>query len=135
MGLTTETLYDNRLAVFRLEDMTRETIDAWFEAHADWIRNTPDHQPTLILLDCSAQSMAFSPYLRTRATQLIHTFANRQGYMVLLVANRFWKETMQFFFRSQQRTARVTFKVMTDRDEALTWLVEQDPTPISEDEH
>lgn len=125
MALQIETLHDNRLVIFRLEDLTRETIDAWVEAHTAWINDLPADEPSFILLDCSTELMAFSPYLRSRSTQLIRAFADYTGYMVLLVPNRFWQETMKFFFRSQQRGTHLTTQVMTNQAEAIAWLVEQ----------
>lgn len=125
MGLQIETLHDDHLVIFRLEDLSRETIDAWVAAHTAWIESLPTGEPSFVLLDCSTELMAFSPYLRSRATQLIRAFADTPGYMVLLVPNRFWQETMKFFFRSQQRGTHLTTQVMTNRAEAVAWLVEQ----------
>lgn len=110
------------VTVLTLLDMSRPTIDAWIKAHTALI----DEQGSgyLILVDTSKEWMAFSPYLRAKATDLVQARGDVVGKMALLVPSTFWQGVMKLFFQRFRGKIAFEAQVFTHLENALHWLTE-----------
>jgi hypothetical protein len=117
--LTTEK--HNKITIYTLDDVSQQTIDAWYEDYMMLLQECPHQECFYVLMDVSHPSIGLTPYLREKASQLINEHGHRQGYMAMVLESVWYTQLVRLFFVSHRRKVlRVNY--FLNREEAMAWL-------------
>jgi hypothetical protein len=123
-GATRQWLYDKRIVVYRIQDIHRETVDAWANAVTEDVNNWSPNRPLLNMHDFTAiETLSFSPYVASRARALTSLAPNHAGRTALVMQKSLVSTIIYLFLKSQQNKVRPR-KIFTDAREGLAWLKE-----------
>ena len=124
-GVTLRWVRNHQIAVFRVDSIAFDSIDAWMRAAIRVMEEHPPGRPYHVLHDFSANHMVLTPYLRQRIQEALTRAPKAQGRLAGLVAPGTTSMVVQLFVNTLRRlVTRREFKVFTDKGEALAWLVE-----------
>lgn len=124
-ALTREWVADRKIVVFRLEDITRETIDKWAVEATNSLLEWPSDQPFLSLQDFSkVYHLTITPYLSKKSKELVALRPEIPGRTAIVLPPRFFMlPIIQGFVlalaRSHKHRER---RLFTSETEALLWL-------------
>lgn len=127
-GVTQEWLFDNRVVVYSGPNASRAAVDAYCAAMMDVVNNWPHDKPLLSMHDLSSTYIMLTPYAQMKTTEVARAAANFPDTRALVVPNSFIGQTVSFFIRRNiEKFIPGESAVFTDRDEALTWLMQYLP--------
>jgi hypothetical protein len=113
---------DPRIAIITFNDSSRSTIDAWVKLTIETIRAWPQDQPMRLMHEALSKQVTFSPYLRSRAMEMIREIRPLipiQNKVAVVVSRSVAAQIAQLFTRSiGTRNTQIFFS----REDALAWL-------------
>jgi hypothetical protein len=124
-GVTRQWAYDGKIAIFRLTDFSRKSIDAWIDAVKETAL-TSNGGSAYFLHDFTSTpgTIVLPPYARQRAEELTTAFPTLTTVVAILLPRSFVTPLMNMFMSVQKRQ-KGRFRVFGSRDEALAWLKSQ----------
>jgi len=124
-GVTAEWLYEGQIVVFRLLDVSRNTIDDWSQLVRDAVAAIPEGQPVLFLHDATSPKVGITPYLTSKVPELYRTASHLPGRVAVVVASSTAGQLIALVTRTTySRNARQTNRVFVDYASAMDWLVQ-----------
>lgn len=124
-GVTAEWLYEGQIVVFRLSDVTRNTIDGWSQLVLDAIAAIPAGQPVLFLHDSTSPKVGITPYLTSKVPGLFRQCSHIPGRVAVVVASSTAGQLISLVTRNTySKDARQTSRVFVNYNEALDWLAQ-----------
>ena len=120
-GLLRYWLFDKQIVVYKATASSREVVDAWIDSVKDVMRNWSKTQPYLVIHDFRDHNIAFSPYARSRAAELIKVGVHVPGYAAIVLPQNFVSTVIRLFMRTQ-KSHGIENRLYFDFEEGLTWL-------------
>lgn len=120
-GLSVDYVEGGRIAVLKITDNSRDTLDAWGEAMLQVVGDWAEHDPYRVLFDTSDPKLTFTPYFRAKSLEVMAVQFNKSGYMGIVFNNRFYARMVEFFMKAQ-RHKEFEFRSFTDYTQGLNWL-------------
>lgn len=124
-GVTAEWLYEGQIVVFRLLDVSRNTIDDWSQLVLDAVAAIPEGQPVLFLHDATSPKVGITPYLTAKVPGLYHAASHIAGRIAVVVASSTSGQLISLVTRNTySKGARQINRVFVDYNEAFGWLAQ-----------
>lgn len=120
-GLLRYWMFDKQIVVYKATASSRDVVDAWIDSVKDVMRNWSTTQPYLVIHDFRDQNIAFSPYARSRAAELIKVGIHVPGYAAIVLPQNFVSTVIRLFMRTQ-KSHGIENRLYFDFDEGRTWL-------------
>lgn len=126
--LTVEKLYQERLWILTLQEKSPRAVDAWeaaVRAYIQHVNNAPERYLVYDMLH--APGINFSTYSRERSMVLAKDNPDATGRVALVLpASPAVTYIYNLFLRytGKQLQPGLEVKIFTDRDRALTWVLE-----------
>ncbi len=121
-GVSREWLMDKRIAVYRVTDAHRESVDIWADACAADITNWPPDRPILLLHDFTARGITLTPYARQRSQPLMDMRPDAKGRTALVLPVGVTASLIQLFVRTERKAPRAR-RIFSSREKAVEWLL------------
>ncbi|HLY25088.1 MAG TPA: hypothetical protein VKQ72_02035 [Aggregatilineales bacterium] len=121
-GLTRSWLMDKRVVLFRPGDVSRATVDAWFNCVMRTMEEWPKGQVYLAVHDLSARHLLLTPHARKRSEELLPLSAGAPGYAALVLSPTFMAQIIRLFLRAQRQQGNEN-QVFFSMHEAMAWLM------------
>jgi hypothetical protein len=121
-GLTEEWLHNHQIVVYTLDNYSRATVDTWFTAAFNTSRTYTG--PKLCILHDHSSVKAFAPsvYMRSKSTELAQMKIAIPVYVGMIMPSSFISGIV-YTLLNIRGASNATFKVFTNRPQALVWLV------------
>jgi hypothetical protein len=120
-GLTRQWLLDEQIIVFKATAATRHVTDIWIDSVKDVMLKWPKNRPYLVIHDFRHQNIAFTPYARSRAEELIRVPISVPGYAAIIIPKSFVGQIIKLFMRTQ-KSFGIENRLYFNYDEGLSWL-------------
>jgi hypothetical protein len=120
-GLTRQWLLDEQIVVFKATAVTRLVTDTWIDTVKDVMRKWPKDRPYLVIHDFRHQNIAFTPYARSRAEELVRIPISVPGYAAIIVPKSFVGQIIRLFMRTQ-KSVGIENRLYFEYHEGLSWL-------------
>lgn len=120
-GISQYWLMDHQIVVFEATQSTRVVVDAWVNTVMDVMKNWPKDCPYLALHDFRGKNIAFTPYARKRAQELVPLSSPVPGYAAVIVPGSFVAQIIMLFMRTQ-KAGNINNQLFFSYDEGLRWL-------------
>ena len=120
-GLLRYWMFDQQIVVFKATDSSRLVVDAWIDNVKDVMSHWSKTNPYLVIHDFRDHNIAFSPYARSRAAELIKVPVHVPGYAAIVVPQNFVSTVIRMFMRTQ-KSHGIDNRLFFDFDEGRAWL-------------
>jgi hypothetical protein len=120
-GLTRQWLIDEQIVVFKATAATRHVTDTWIGSVKDVMQKWPKNRPYLVIHDFRHHNIAFTPYARSRAEELVRVPIGVPGYAAIIVPKSFVGQIIKLFMRTQ-KSVGIENRLYFEFDEGLSWL-------------
>lgn len=122
-GLYRAWLEDQRIVLFTVETLTRQTMDQWVAAVWDVIDHWTADTPYLGLHVVRSFPAGFTPYIRQRVRETFSRNNDVPGRTAVVLPRSLVLDLVQLFFRFQKRGTR-QWRIFYRYEDALAWLKE-----------
>ncbi len=117
--VTLEHLHDDRIQVFTLTDMSRESLDSWVAKIKEITLNWPADRSALLVNHFASKNAGMTPYFRAKMQELQRWQPNRTVY-IADVFPRTVTTQMASIFLAASRNIHV--RIFFTREDAVSWL-------------
>lgn len=122
-GISYQWLDEKHLLKFVLVDVSRETVDKWYNFLTEVLQNWPVERPYRVLYDMRRENVTFTPYIREKAGEINALRPEVKGRIAIVLKPNATAYLVRLFARVRRRSSRVTALFFTE-EEALLWLRE-----------
>lgn len=125
-GVTREMPYEGRIAVYTIENMTRNAIDSWADDRKEMIDHHPQEHTMRTLHIIDDASGFISPYASARVREAVHYAAHVKNYTAVVVNESLTARMVEVLLRKLAGVIRNwKFRFFHTREEAEQWLLAQ----------
>jgi len=117
------TLHRELIMKFVVRDVTRSSIDGWYNFLTKRIEEWAREQPYLVLYDLRDPRVSMTPYLRERAAVLNTIRPDVRGRIAILISRSPTAYLMMAFARLRSHASREA-RIFFTEETALEWLEE-----------
>ncbi|MCS6835166.1 MAG: hypothetical protein NZ750_04010 [Anaerolineae bacterium] len=117
------TLHDGMIMKFVIDDVSRATVDAWYNFLTQRIGQWDEKQPYLVLYDLRDRRVSMTPYLRERAAVLNALRPEVSGRIAILINRSATSYLMMAFARLRSHASRQA-RIFFVEGAAVQWLEE-----------
>jgi hypothetical protein len=114
----------DHITVQSLTSSSPEEINRWVSLFQEAIRQTPEDQPVLIVLDFSSHRVGFTPHLRQQGQMLLSWMAGRHGYIAVVLGTPWGRQFVRLLLRTHN-ASRIVFHLCASQQEGLAWVKRQ----------
>lgn len=124
-GLTREYVCNGQIVILYLENVSRKTIDVWFEVCLAEMKACNDSKrPVLMLNDNTAPKLALTPYIQEKSRILTDSYPDLTGRVAIILPNSLEAHRIRLFVaRSLNKYTRER-QAFFSREAGLKWLTE-----------
>lgn len=125
-GVSREMPYEGRIAIYTIENMTRNAIDSWIDDRKQIIDHHPQDRTMRTLFIIDDASGFISPYASARIRESIHYASNVKSYTAVVVNESLTARMVEVLLRKLAGVIRNwKFRFFHTSQEAEQWLLEQ----------
>lgn len=125
---------DGQIVIFRLTNMTRKTLDVWYEACQSYMRQCLDEQrPSLILQDYSSPNMALTPYFGHHGQLLTNSYPELSGRTAILLPSSLEAHRLRLYLMKSVNKNTRQRNIFATQGEALRWLKQVTAHPCDDE--
>lgn len=125
-GVTRELPYNGQIAVYTVEKLSRDAIDAWADDRKEMIDHHPLNETMRTIHIIDDASGFISPYASARIRESVYYAANVKGYTAVVVNESLTARLVEILLRKLAGVIRTwKFRFFHTRQEAEQWLLAQ----------
>lgn len=120
-GITFERIHDGQIAVFKLADISRVSIDAWVTKTKDITGDWNNERPFMALTQVSGKYLNLTPYLRSRMQEISKWNPEIWAFTAVVLPKSFFVYLMSNFIPTL-KLRNTQSRVFQTYEQALQWL-------------
>lgn len=125
-GVFRHWLHNGGIVVFTLQNVSRETLDAWAKATKECVEQWPVDRPFLNVHNFQpVPNMSFTPYLRQKSGELVQLEPHKVGRTAIVIPKTFiFRAVALFLNRTNTRITVRQRRMFFLETEAVAWAEE-----------
>lgn len=125
-GLTYEVLEEGQIHVFKLSNMSRDTVDVWVKQCLEAMRQCHEAgQPIRVLQDLRSPNAGHTPYSEDKGKLISAAYPDLRGRVAFVLPPSVMAQLIRIYVRStQQESPTRERRAFENYEAALAWLRE-----------
>ncbi len=131
-GYHFEELCDGCVLAYTIRSIEWEALKPAFDDLRQRVETWPEDRPLLILMDMTDPSLVFTPRIRQEVDAIIKMISGQQGRIATVMIQSILLQVARLY-TSLRPLKKMQHRILFDRNEALSWLMEAYETSFWKD--